>query len=299
MQGYARKFVVGAVAAGALAFGADHASAQGWGPAVEAKTLDKTIEKMVDTTGMVRTRNRVVGQVNLPEFEATGTMVDVEAGATAAVPVSKYTYAVAIQGQASRLTIERPNAPPVIRVVKGNRAWNETWSADKKKISTAPADAAATYRAQSLWVQPHAFMHAVAFANGKRLLNGQAGETPHSIKQEGGKTVIEVQIGGRPYKGTLSADNRPESIETMVTVGGAQKRLVATFTGWRTGEKPDAGFGTATGANVLDKFHSGVYWPSTIVHTLDGQKVLDLTLSGGWANPYVIFPDPELLAKAQ
>jgi hypothetical protein len=301
MQGFARNFLVGVVAAGALAFGAGQASAQGWGPQVEAKSLDKTIEKMVDTTGMVRTRARTVGQVNLPEYEGTGTMVDVEGGGTATIPVTKYIYAVAIQSASSRLQFQGPNTPETIRVVKGNRAWNESWSADRKKISTTPAaDAAATFRAQSLWVQPHAFMHAVAFANAKRLLNGQAGETPYSIKQEGGKTLIEIQINGRPYKGTLGVDTRPESIETMVTVpGGAQKRMVATFTGWRTGEKPDAGFGTSTGPNVLDKFHSGVYWPSTIVHTLDGQKVLDLTLTGGWANPYQIFPDPELLAKAQ
>jgi hypothetical protein len=300
MQRVVSNLAVVALTACAVVFAAGDARAQGWGPQVEAKTLDKIIEKMVDTTGMVRTRARTVGQVNLPEYEATGTMVDVESGATNAVPVAKYVYAVAIQHNASRLDYVGANNQRVIRVVKAGRAWNESWSADGKKLSTAPADAAAAYRAQTLWVQPHAFMHAVAFANGKRLLNGQAGETPHSIKQEGGKTVIEVQIGNRPYKGTLGADGRPETIETMVTVpGGAQKRLVARFTNWRTGEKTDAGFGTATGEKVLDKFHSGAYWPSTIVHELDGAKVLDLTLTAGWANPFQIFPDPELLAKAQ
>jgi hypothetical protein len=36
-----------------------------------------------------------------------------------------------------------------------------------------------------------------------------------------------------------------------------------------------------------------------VTHEVDGMKVLDLTITEGWANPYVVFPDPELLAKAQ
>ena len=49
----------------------------------------------------------------------------------------------------------------------------------------------------------------------------------------------------------------------------------------------------------MDKYHSGTYWPSRVTHEVDGTKVLDLTITEGWANPYVVFPDPELLAKAQ
>ena len=65
------------------------------------------------------------------------------------------------------------------------------------------------------------------------------------------------------------------------------------------GEKPDAGFGSSEGKEALDKYHSGTYCPSRVTHELDGVKVLDLTITEGWANPYVVFPDPELLAKAQ
>jgi hypothetical protein len=83
------------------------------------------------------------------------------------------------------------------------------------------------------------------------------------------------------------------------TPGGASKKLVASYADYRTGEKPDAGFGNADGKDALDRFHSGTYWPSRITHELDGMKVLDLMISEGWANPYAVFPDPELLAKAQ
>ena len=111
---------------------------------------------------------------------------------------------------------------------------------------------------------------------------------------------FEVDVNGTTYKATLGADKRPERIEAMVTMpGGGSKKLVASYADYRTGEKPDAGFGLAEGKEALDKYHSGTYWPSRITHDVDGMKVLDLTISEGWANPYVVFPDPELLAKAQ
>ena len=98
----------------------------------------------------------------------------------------------------------------------------------------------------------------------------------------------------------VGADKRPERIEVMVTMpGGGSKKLTASYADYRTGEKPDAGFGLAEGKEALDKYHSGTYWPSRVTHELDGMKVLDLTITEGWANPYVVFPDPELLAKAQ
>jgi len=274
--------------------------AQAWGPVVEVKTIDPIIRTAAEVMGMVRTRALVIGQVNLPEYAGNGTMIDLEAASRGqAVEVSRYNYAVSIHGAASRLDYEGPATPRTIRVVKVNRAWDETWSADKTKLSTSPSSNA-SYRAQMMWLQPHAFMHAAAFASGKKCLDGKACTPPLKIGTEGGKTVIEIEVNGRAYKATLGADKRPERIEAMVAQpGGASKKVVATFVDYRTGEKPDAGFGLAEGKNALDKFHSGTYWPSRLSHEVDGVKVLDLTLTEGWANPYQVFPDPELLAKGQ
>jgi hypothetical protein len=184
-------------------------------------------------------------------------------------------------------------------VVKGNRAWDEAWNADKTKLSTNPS-ANAKHRAQLMWIQPHAFLHAAAFASGKKCLDGKACTTPIRIAQEQGKTVVDVEVNGQSYKATLGADKRPERIETMLTMpSGAAKRIVANFADYRTGEKPDAGFGLAEGKDALDRFHSGTYWPSRLVHDLEGTKVLELTMTEGWANPYHVFPEPELLAKGQ
>jgi hypothetical protein len=297
-----------ATAVAVVAFGADPAPAQApfpvplsaWGPAVAVKDIDPTIRAAAEVLGVVRTRALVIGQVNLPEYVGKGTIVDLEAtGAAQPVEVTRYAYAIALQLQASRVDFEGPQTPRTIRVVKGNRAWNETWSEDKTKLSTSPSNNA-TYRSQLMWLSPHAFLHAAAFASGKKCLDGKACNTPVKVTQDGGRTAIEVEVNGTNYKATLGADKRPERIEAMVTVpGGGSKKLVASFADYRTGEKPDAGFGLAEGKEALDKYHSGTYWPSRVTHELDGVKVLDLTISEGWANPYVVFPDPELLAKAQ
>jgi hypothetical protein len=302
------KCVTAATAVAVIALSADRASAQqpfqpspqAWGPAVGAKDIDPAIRAAAEVLGIVRTRGLVIGQVNLPEFVGKGTMVDLEAaGAPRPVEVSRFTYSIALQIPASRLDFEGPQTPRTIRVVKGNRAWNEAWSDDKTKLSTSPSDNAA-YRAQVMWLSPHAFLHAAAFASGKKCLDGKACTTPIKVAQEGGRTVVDVEVNGLTYKATMGTDKRPERIEAMVkTPGGASKKLVASYADYRTGEKPDAGFGNADGKDALDRFHSGTYWPSRITHELDGMKVLDLMISEGWANPYAVFPDPELLAKAQ
>jgi hypothetical protein len=302
------KCMYAATAVAAVALGADRAAAQApfptppqaWGPSVAVKDIDPAIRAAAEVLGVVRTRALVIGQVNLPEYVGKGRIVDLEAtGSAQPVEVSRYSYAVALHLQASRLDFEGPQTPRTIRVVKGNRAWNESWSDDKTKLSTSPSSNA-SYRSQLMWLSPHAFVHAAAFASGKKCLDGKACNTPVKVGQDAGRTTIEVELNGTSYKATLGADKRPERIEAIVTMpGGGTKKLVATYADYRTGEKPDAGFGLAEGKEALDKYHSGTYWASRITHELDGMKVLDLTISEGWANPYVVFPDPELLAKAQ
>lgn len=294
------KCMYAVTAVAAVAFGADRAAAQAWGPAVAVKDIDPAIRAAAEVLGIVRTRALVIGQVNLPEYVGKGTIVDLEAtGAAQPVEVSRYTFAIALHMQASRLDFEGPQTPRTIRVVKGDRAWNESWSDDKTKLSTSPSSNAA-YRSQLMWLSPHAFVHAAAFASAKKCLDGKACNTPVRVTQDGGRTTIEVDVSGTTYKATLGADKRPERIEAMVSMpGGGSKKFIASYADYRTGEKPDAGFGLAEGKEALDKYHSGTYWPSRVTHEVNGMKVLDLTITEGWANPYVVFPDPELLAKAQ
>src|SRR5690349_14758410 len=174
-----------ATAVAVVALGADRAAAQApfptppqaWGPAVAVKDIDPVIRTAAEVLGVVRTRALVIGQVNLPEYVGKGTIVDLETPATAQpVEVSRYTFAIALHLQASRLDFEGPQTPRTIRVVKGNRAWNESWNEDKSKLSTSPSNNA-TYRSQLMWLSPHAFVHAAAFASAKKCLDGKAGTT--------------------------------------------------------------------------------------------------------------------------
>src|SRR5499426_2866013 len=205
-----------AMAIVAVALSAERAAAQGppaspqaWGPTVAVKDIDPAIRAAAEVLGIVRTRALVIGQVNLPEFVGKGTMVDLEAaGSPQPVEVSRYTYSIALHIPAARLDFEGPQTPRTIRVVKGNRAWNEAWNEDKTKLSTSPSDNAA-YRSQVIWLSPHAFLHAAACASGKKCLDGKACNTPVKVTQDGGQTTIEIEVSGTTYKAMLGADKRP------------------------------------------------------------------------------------------
>lgn len=297
--------VLAAAAMGAVVFAAPTFAQFDRGPQVNRKDVDAVIGAAADTMGLVRTRALVIGQINLPAYDAKGTMVDLEATPLGQPqPVTRYTYSMAFYYPAAREEIEGPNIKPISRVVKGTRAWDETWVMDakgnKSKINTAPADKFAAFRAQMMWFQPHNWIQAAALYNTKRGVDGKATTQTAVIAKENGKDTVEITINGVAYKGTMGTDKRPESIEATITMpDGSKKKMVNRFYEWRAGEKPDAGYSQALGANALDQFHNGTYFPSRITRDLDGQRVMDITLYAGWGNPYVVFPEPEILAKGQ
>lgn len=302
MKGSIRTLLLASAAIAVAALSAGQASAQiNFGPQIAIKDVNPVLKAAAEVTGVIRTRNNVIGQVNMPEMVGSGTMVDIEAPTLGQpVQVTRWVNVTSMHLDASRTDFEGPNTPRTIRVVKGNRAWNESWTADKQKLNTSPAGNFGTQRAQMVFFQPHFWLQTAAFASVKRCWDGK--ECPVEIKvgQENGKTTVEVPINGVTYKGTMGADKRVETIEaTIQMANGGPKKVTARFYEWRAGEKTDAGFVNPEGPNALDKFHNGTYWPSRIVHEIEGTKVLDVTLKEGWANPYTIFPDPELLAKAQ
>jgi len=258
-----------------------------WGTEIPAKDIDPAIRAAADALGLIRDTRLVIGQVNLLEYVGSGTMVDVESTTPGAqVEVSKFSYAVALQVPASRLDFEAANGRTV-RVVKKDRAWNE----EKPGINPSPSRNAA-YRGQAMWLMPHAAIHAAVFASAKKCLDGKTCDVPLQVAKEEGKTVLTTSVNGVSYKTTLGADNRPERVEaTIVLPGGASKKVVSMYSGYRNGQ--------SLGQTALDKFHTGTYWPGRIVQEIDGVKVLDISLTEGWSNPYQIFPEPELLAKGK
>jgi len=259
-----------------------------WGTEIPARQIDPAIRAAADALGMVRDSRLVIGQLNLLEYVGSGTMTDPEQGkAGQSFEVSRFSYAVSYHFEASRLDFEGPNTPRTVRVVKKARAWNE----EKPGINPTPSDQA-FLRAREIWLTPHGAIHAAAFASAKKCLDGKPCDIPLNVSKFDGKIVITTKVNGDWYTTTLGADRRPERVETMVKMpDGSTKTIVATYSGYRNG--------TSVGQEALDKFHSGTFWPSRIVQEIDGTKVLDITMHEGWSNPYVIFPEPELLAKGK
>jgi hypothetical protein len=315
-----RSFSRVALAATIIAVAAAGASyAQDRGPQLPSNTIHPVLKNIAERMGLIRgiIGTSTLGQVNLVEMVGTGSIADLEAANPGQpAPVREWRWAVSFNmnspgGAASRMDYTNQAGQRTIRVVKGNRAWNEAWTATNRKtyylepaktLTTMPVDAAiATTRAQLIWTEPHAFIQAAAFAAARKTPDGKDGNPRFEIGEEGGRRTITVEIYGNLYKATLgpAPAERPLRIETDLKVAGGTKKFIATFTDWRASDKPDDGFNPVIGSNVLDKFHNGTYWPSTITWELGGAKVLEVTLSEGWANPYIVFPDPELLARVQ
>jgi hypothetical protein len=315
MRLIARSMLNGLLGAAALTLAGTAAQAQnpcpGCGSQVPVKDIHNSLADANQRMGLVRSTVSQVGQVNNYEIIASGTWVDLEAPTLGSpVPVKRITWNVMQQLWASRTEVETASGAKTIRVVKGKRAWDETWTQETtkagpvKKLNTTPADAAVSLRAALVWVQPHAFISHAAFANAKKCMTPEikACDTPNSVETANGRTVVSVTIEGSVYRGTLDERGRVGTIETVLKMpNGQSKALVANYTGWRAGEAdtPDIKNISVEGDNVLDMFRNGTFWPEFIVWTLDGQKVLDLKVTEGWANPYTVYPDPELLAKGQ
>ena len=283
------------------------------GSQVPIKDLDKTIAESASAHGLVRAIAQQIGQMNNYEYVGQGTMVDLEAASLGApVPVSRYVYNAHQQMWASREEIIGADKKRTIRVVKGKRGWDETWyeEASKagpvRKLKTAPvSEAVARLRGELMWLQPQMFLSHAAFAAAKKCMTPEikACETKWSVATENGKSVINLEIEGRAYKGVLDDDKRVASVETTVNLpsGGGAKKIIAKYSGYRIGESAEktmANF-AAMGDKALDKFHNGVFWPSRVVFEMEGKSVLDLLISEGWNNPYTIYPEPELLAQGQ
>jgi len=295
----ARSIFAATLAVGATVISAQMASAQkfdpitppavafGAPPNAATDKIDAGLKDVADLLGLLRGANTAMGNVNILEYNAHGTMTDWETAGAKEVTVDNYTFNVSLFDNASRVTIQA-GATPLIRVVKGTRAWDEAWSKDNK-LTTKPADAAVASRRIMMWLEPHAIIHAAVFAaNGRCPDNKACADLPKpAVTQDNGKSVINVTVEGNVYKVTLGPDKRPSRVET--TQGG--HTYAANYFGFRNG--------TSLGQEALDKMHNGTYWPSRVTNEVDGKKVLDVIVTAGWSNPYSIYPDPEMLAKSQ
>lgn len=240
-----------------------------------AQDVAATIEAAANALGMVRTVQRRMDSINAVQFSGTGGMrVPQAGGGWMSYDITNATVDMSYYIPAMRWDMTRTQADGseqrTIRVVREDRAWDEA----EPGVNPAPVTGQTAGRLRQIWLTPHGIIRAAVEAEAARPGSVSVGSV-------GGKTTLTVEVNGTPMTATLDDDNRPERVELTIdhsVLGRTQ--LAATYTGYM--DWP-----------ILD-----VYFPSRIVHTLDDEISLDLTITEFFQNPYVVFPTPEQLARS-
>ena len=281
-----RTIVSAGVVAALLALTPQDARAQA--PTLNADTVIKSVENAL---GILRARQEEESLMTI-QYWGTGTMSEVGAGASQPGPAARITsyygsIAYDFPGMRVDFTRMNPDGSPQrqIRVVSGTFAWDEVEEGgglDPKLGKAVPAMNVANDRLLQLWMTPLGVIKAAraAVANAKATIgedkNGVITFALTGPKRTSPATNVVVgPLAGTQVKLTLDAQNRPGRVE--VQYGG--RRIETTYTE----------YGDFNGADYL----SDVFLPRRTVQKVDGQTVLDLTITKtNTYNPYVIMPVP-------
>ena len=238
-----------------------------------AQSVAETIEAAADALGMVRTVARRMNSINAVQFSGTGTLRQPESArrwsereiTSATIGMSYYIPALRWD-----MTVRAADGSEMrtVEVMREDRAWNEA----APGVDPTDAPGQADERAWQIWITPHGIIRAAVDA-------AAADPSSVSVGSQRGQTTLSVAVNGVPFTAVLDDNNRPERVTATIdhpVLGSTE--LVATYTDYIDWQ-------------ILD-----VYFPSRIVHTLDGETALDLTVTEFFQNPYVVFPTPEQLA---
>jgi hypothetical protein len=228
------------------------------------------VETAAEVLGLIRGVQRSKTAVNTVEFAGTGTVADrAPDGTWRNYTLTRFTAAFDFVIPAARFDMER-SAPGVrpqrhIEVVSGKQAWDE----EKPGIDGTPIAGAAGDRARLIWLTPHGAMRGALMADDVR------------IASEGGKVVITYSVNAEPVKVVLNAGLLPERVQIQAHGGMfADTTLEATYSRYKD-------------------FEGYLFQcPSRMTQKAGSRTILDVTVSNCVVNPYVIFPPPANLAKA-
>jgi hypothetical protein len=216
------------------------------------------IRTLADALGMLRAplggglRQRT-DLVNRLQWNATGTV----AGPSGAMKAD-YTYVLSLALTAAREDIRPKGGTRLVRVVRGEQAWNET----APGVGGTWANDQAQLRRLQLARTPFGFAKAV--------LNAPAGTVKVNDPGPSGTVTISLPIEDVPTVATLDRDYRPSSIK--MTVGG--KVIETTYSNYR------------------DPDEYGVMFPMNIVEKVDGGTTINVKVSDTRVASYAVFPPP-------
>ena len=234
-------------------------------------SVGATIETAATALGMVRGVGRRMDSINTIEFSGRGTLiVPGDDGEWTRYEITEATVGMSYSIPAMRWDMNRVGAEReelrTIGVVRDDRAWNERLPG----VDPVEASDQVRRRLEQIWLSPHGFMTAT-------VRNPEA----VTVGSRAGQTTLTVEIDGTPVTATLDENSRPASVAMTIDhpVLG-ETELEATY------------------ADYVDWPILDVFFPSHIVHRLDGETTLDITVTEFFQNPYVVFPTPEQLSRS-
>ncbi len=239
-------------------------------PMARAQDASATIQAAAEALGMLRGVQRRMDSINTIQFSGMGVMrVPESDGDWVQYDVADLTVGMSYFIPAMRWDMTSTDSAGqmerAIAVVRNDQAWDEA----EPGVGATPAMDRVAARLRQIWLTPHGIVRAAVDAEAA---------TPGSVEvaSGGGTTTLTVVVDGVPVTATLNDDFRPERVEMPIdhpVLGDTLlEAIYSDYVDWP----------------ILD-----VYFPSRIVHRLDGETSLDLEVTSFFQNPYVVFPMPQ------
>jgi len=228
------------------------------------------VELPAEVIGMVRGGVRNTKGFNTLEFTATGMMAEPGADGTwHTYKVSKIISQSDFIIPASRVDVSfvdaNGNAKHEIRVVSGQKAWNE----EKPGINGTPVPATVVDdRLREIWMTPQGAMWGA--------LRTEEANDKVMISNEGGHLVIGYPWKGDDVKVTFDEGQRPQQVEIKThSKAYGDTTLVATYSGYKDFQGYLAPF------------------PTKMTYKSGSHVIMDLNVTDAQTNPYVMFTVPQ------
>ena len=260
--------------------------------AQQVTDLNEVLYSMANSLGMLRGVQEVDSLMTV-EFWGSGTMREV-GPRTVGPPVQLKSYyaQIAYDFPGMRVDITRASGTPEreIQVVSGTFAWNEIDEIGGGLVpgwgSAVPAMDTVADRLLRLWTTPAGVVKAAVAAGDQAEVTVEDGAvvvTFPLVNSKPDRTVNMVvgELTGTPVKVTLDADDRPARVEVRYR----NRVMTTTYSNYADLNESD--------------YKADIFLPASIVQTVGGQTVLDLTIEkSNTYNPYVIMPVPESVENA-
>jgi hypothetical protein len=261
--------------------------------AQQTPSLEDVRYDMADALGMLRHHGNSPPEEDLMmsvEIHASGSMAVVGDTVGPLVELDSYYAEIAYDFPGMRVDVTRASGEREIQVVSGLFAWNEIDERGGGLVegygSAVPAMDTVSDRLLQIWTTPAGAVK-MAMAAGDQA----------TVSMENGAVVVTFplvnapmtrstnltagELEGTPVTVTLDANYRPATVE----VEHRGRQVVSTY----------SGYGDLNESDYL----ADIYLPASVVQTVDGQTVLDLTIEQtNTYNPYVIMPVPDSVRAA-